>query len=266
MTIGSVSCEPVTISNSHAGNWVQLPGRDVPLRSWWADADREKHGFVTDQQRKRVVIVLPEVFGINRWVRSVAGRIAASGVPALAMPLFARTAPTLDLGYSDSDLTEGRRHKSATTTDQILADVAASIAWLRVHYPEADITVVGFCFGGHAALLAATDPNVHSSFNFYGAGVSQMRPGGGQPSLDLLPEVKGRLICLCGTADPLIPADHRSAIEKALRVEDPTGSRMRFVEVAGADHGFMCEARNSFDAQASQLGWNLFWMDLGTCV
>ena len=93
----------------------------------------------------------------------------------LAMPLFARTAPTLDLGYDDSDLTEGRRHKSATTTDQILADVAASIAWLRVRYPKADITVVGFCFGGHAALLAATDSNVHSSFNFYGAGVSHQR-------------------------------------------------------------------------------------------
>ncbi|WP_369793814.1 dienelactone hydrolase family protein [Synechococcus sp. KORDI-100] len=264
MTIASVSCELVTISNSLAGHWVEVPGRDVPLRSWWADADQKKHDIESITVQNRVVIVLPEVFGINRWVRSVAGRIASSGVPALAMPLFARTAPSLDLGYSDSDLIEGRRHKDATTTDQIRADVSASIAWLLIRYPEAVVTVVGFCFGGHAALLAATDPNVHSSFNFYGAGVSRMRPGGGSPSLDLLPKVKGQLTCLCGTADPLIPADHRSEIQTALRAEDPSGSRLAYVEVAGADHGFMCEARSSFDAQASQLGWSLLWRDLQT--
>ena len=111
-------------------------------------------------------------------------------------------------------------------------------------------------------MLAATDPCVHSSFNFYGAGVSRMRPGGGPPSLDLLPKVRGRLICLCGTADPLIPAEHRSEIRTALRAQDPSGSRLVYVEVAGADHGFMCEARSSFDAQASQLGWSLLWRDL----
>ena len=104
MTIGSVSCELVTISNSLAGHWVEVPGRDVPLRSWWADADQKQHDIESISARNSVVIVLPEVFGINRWVRSVAERIAASGVPALAMPLFARTAPSLDLGYGDADL------------------------------------------------------------------------------------------------------------------------------------------------------------------
>ena len=257
MTIGSVSCELVTISNSHTGHWVEVPGRDVPLRSWWADADREKHGFATDDSRKRVVIVLPEVFGINRWVRSVAERIAASGVPALAMPLFARTAPSLDLGYSDSDLIEGRRHKDATTTDQILADIRASITWLRACYPDAVVTVVGFCFGGHAALLAATLPGVRCSFDFYVAGVSQMRPGGGPPSLELLPQVSGQLVCVVGTADPLISETERNSIRSALLAQDPRQERLRSIEIAGADHGFMCEARASFNPQASEQGWSL---------
>ena len=42
---------------------------------------------------------------------------------------------------------------------------------------------MGFCFGGYAAFLAA-------AVDFYGAGVSQMRPGGGEPSLALLPEIR----------------------------------------------------------------------------
>ena len=201
--------------------------------------------------------MLPEVFGVNRWVCSVADRLAAEGIPALAMPLFARTAPDLDLGYDMSDLALGRRHKDATTTEQILSDVSAAIAWLQQRYPAAALDLVGFCFGGHAALLAATLPAVRRSFDFYGAGVSRMRPGGGVPSLELLPQVTGELVCLCGAADPLIPEEDRSAISTALADQDPLGQRLRYVEIAGADHGFMCEARNSFDAEASNLGWQL---------
>ena len=84
-----------------------------------------------------------------------------------------------------------------------------------------------------------------------------MRPGGGVPSLELLPQVTGELVCLCGAADPLIPVEDRKAIGLALAASDPSGERLRYVEVNGADHGFMCEARESFNAEASALGWRL---------
>tara|TARA_B000000532_G_C18732308_1_gene347403 strand:+ start:115 stop:732 length:618 start_codon:yes stop_codon:yes gene_type:complete len=197
------------------------------------------------------------VFGVNAWVRSVADRLAAQGHPALAVPLFSRTAPDLELAYDASDLAEGRRHKDATTSEQILADVAAAVSWFRARYPQAAIHVVGFCFGGHAAFLAATLPGVEHAFDFYGAGVSRMRPGGGEPSLALLPEIKARLTCVFGTADPLIPPEEREAIGGALSKVDPAGQCLRFVVYADADHGFMCEARDSFNSQASAQGWRL---------
>ena len=128
---------------------------------------------------------------------------------------------------------------------------------MRARYPQAAIHVVGFCFGGHAAFLAATLPGVEHAFDFYGAGVSRMQPGGGEPSLNLLPMIEARLTCVFGTADPLIPVEDREAIEAALRKADSSGERLRFVECAGADHGFMCEARSSFDPQASAQGWSL---------
>ena len=95
------------------------------------------------------------------------------------------------------------------------------------------------------------------AFDFYGAGVSRMRPGGGAPSLELLSQVQGKLVCLCGTADALIPAEDRVAIRTALQALDPTAERLRYVELEGADHGFMCEARISFHAAASAQGWSL---------
>ncbi len=120
---------------------------------------------------------------------------------------------------------------------------------------------MGFCFGGHAAFLAATLPGVDHVFDFYGAGVSRMRPGGGEPSLALLPGIKARLTCVFGTADPLIPAEDRQAIGAALSKIDPDGQRLRVVECAGADYGFMCEARSSFDHKASAQGWRLLLGD-----
>ena len=257
VTIGSVSCGPVTISSFLSSGWVELANGAVPLRCWWAEPQINANDIEVKSLANRAYIVLPEVFGVNAWVRSVADRLAAHGHPALAVPLFARTAPDLELAYEMSDLAQGRRHKDATTTDRILGDVAAAVAWLRARHPQVAIHVVGFCFGGHAAFLAATLPGVDEVFDFYGAGVSRMRPGGGDPSLALLPEVMARLTCVFGTADPLIPAEDREAIGEALRKADPAGQRLRFVEYPGADHGFMCEARSSFDPQASAQGWRL---------
>ena len=261
VTIGGVSCGPVTIPNSPSSGWVELANGALPLRCWWAEPQTNANDIESKSFAKRLFIVLPEVFGVNAWVRSVADRLAAHGYPALAVPLFARTAPDLELAYEPSDLAQGRRHKEATTAEQILGDVSAALRWLQVRHPQVAIYVVGFCFGGHAAFLAATLPGVEQAFDFYGAGVSRMRPGGGEPSLNLLPEVQARLTCVFGKSDPLIPAEEREVIGDALRKADPAGQRMRCVEIAGANHGFMCEARSSFNPQASAQGWRLLLGD-----
>lgn len=255
--------------------WRCINDGPVPLRCWWSPVEtglasapplthlRNENDPLAS--RKRAVLVLPEVFGINAWVRSVADRIAAAGVPALAMPLFARTAPELDLSYGELQLAEGRRHKSATTAAELLADAAAAIRWLRreLNDPQAEITVVGFCFGGHASLLLASLPEVARTFNFYGAGVVQGRPGGGAPTLDVVSQITGELTCLFGLADPLIPPHDRTAIETALHAADPCGQRLRCVGFADADHGFMCEARAAHQPQAAAQGWRLLLDALG---
>ena len=117
VTIGCVSCGPVTIPNSPSSGWVGLANGDVPLRCWWAEPEARANDIESEQSINRVYVVLPEVFGVNAWVRSVADRLAVQGHPALAVPLFARTAPDLELGYESSDLAQGRRHKDATITD-----------------------------------------------------------------------------------------------------------------------------------------------------
>ena len=174
-------CEPVTISNSPSGDWVDLSSGAVPLRCWWSPtaSGLDDIGYISNQ--KRVVLVLTEVSGVNGWVRSVADRLAAAGAASVGDVVIARTAPGLDLSYSDQNLAEGRRHKDATTADQIFDYVSVAIAWLQKRCPGAEIQVVGFCFGGHASLIAATLLGVAATFDFYSAAVTRMRPGGSPP-------------------------------------------------------------------------------------
>lgn len=233
----------------------------VPLRCWWARP--------ADGPARAGVLVLPEVFGVNGWVRSVAERLAGAGYAALAVPLFARTAPDLELAYDEAGLREGRSHKERTTTAGLLADLERAAAWLAARpelasSPAPGLGCVGFCFGGHVALLAATLPAIAASCDFYGAGVASGRPGGGAPSLELVPAVAGRLLCVCGSEDPLIPAVDVAAIGAALeqanaqRSDAPrsAGAGHRLVVLEGG-HGFMCEARADHRPAAAAEGWRL---------
>ena len=212
------------------------------------------------------VLVLPEIFGINGWVRSFTQRLAGAGYAALAMPLFARTAPELDLGYTAEDTQEGRRHKERTSAAGILLDGACACAWLeqRLGRPGG-LGCVGFCFGGHAALISALQPAIAATVDCYGAGVASGRPGGGPPSLELVAAIEGRLLCLCGRDDPLIPAEDVAAIGAALAAAQHSPPH-RLLEF-DAGHGFFCDQRGDYRPAAAAEAWqallNLFGESLG---
>lgn len=247
-------CAGLTHSDTSA-SWLPLePQRpdQVPLRCWWArPAGTPPRGGV---------LVLPEVFGINGWIRSVTQRLAEAGYAALAVPLYARTAPELELGYGPDDLALGRRHKERTRTDQLLADVGLAADWLQQQLPAsaAGLGCVGFCFGGHVALLAASLPQLAVTVDFYGAGVASGRPGGGPASLELVPSIGGTLLCVCGREDPLIPPTDVAAIEAALSAANASRSTLphRLVLLEGG-HGFMCSARPDHRPEAAEQGWSL---------
>ena len=250
----------VTIDPSPAGPTDPLPdpagASAVPLRCWWARPEA--------QAPRGVVIVLPEVFGLNGWVRSVAERLAAAGYGALALNTMARTAPDLELDYDAAGLELGRQHRDAVTATGFLDDLAASIAWIRAQPDLAGLPIgcVGFCFGGHLALLAATLPAIGATCAFYGARVSSFRPGGGRPSLELVSQIPGRLWCFCGDQDPLIPAGEITAVAAALTAAnggvpaESQAAQHRLLVAPGAGHGYMCEARADFRQEAARSGWS----------
>lgn len=260
---------------SVSSQWVAIPvtAAGVPpttLRAWWSRPVRSPW--------RGAVLVLPEVFGVNGWVRSVADRLAGQGFAALAIPVFARTAPDLELGYDDQGLTLGREHRDRVTASSFLADAAAAVDWLQLSLQAEGLVdqpmgCVGFCFGGHLALLAATLPAIGATCSFYGARVSSHRPGGGAPTLEVLPTIPGRLCCFVGAADPLIPAAEVEAIRVAMTAanagidpQQPQARHRLWIEPQ-AGHGYLCEARADFLPEAAARAWEamlqLFGSGLG---
>ena len=163
----------------------------------------------------------------------------------------------MDLEYSEEDLKLGRHHKNLTTLKNIIDDVSAAINWVKEKYPSKKISIIGFCFGGHAAFIASSLKGIESSFCFYGAGVVSLRNDTNSAPIDLLEKVSGKLNFICGSSDDLIPLRDRLEIKKRFKKLDPFGKRFTYVEIENADHGFMCEERDSFDEAASLIGWNL---------
>ena len=227
--------------------WLTISGSDAPLRCW----------FERPRQPRSLVLVLPEVFGINSWLRDVASRLVAAGHGVLVMPLFARTAPALDVGYDAAGLAEGRQHRDAVTAAGFQSDVDAVMRWLAQQPELAHLPLVGlgFCFGGHLAWHLAARPELKATASFYGARVSSFSPGGGTPTLQLAAEIPGRLLVWLGADDSLMPADEQQAICTALQAADPSAARLQCRIAPAAGHGFMCSQRSDFQPEAAEQGW-----------
>ena len=237
-----------------SAGWLTLaPERpdEVPLRSWWA---RPQSGPL-----KGALLVLPEIFGVNPWVCSVVNRWAQRGYGALAIPLFARTAPVLSLGYGPEELLEGRSHKDRTSARTLLVDGARAVRWLQSQGTEGQplaVGCMGFCFGGHVALLASALEGVAASCVCYGAGVVQGRPGGGPPTLEVLSHPGSRVLLIYGAEDPLVPAEDLKAIATAVEQANARGEGDRAqLQTFAAGHGFLCEARDDFRPEAAEAAW-----------
>jgi carboxymethylenebutenolidase len=208
------------------------------------------------------VVVIQEIFGVNAHIRDVVERFAALGYVAIAPAIYQRIAPGFESGYSPEDVQQGRQYKEQTKAGELLGDVSAAIDYLQ-NLPNVkqgatpsghlvEIGCIGFCFGGHVAYLAATLPEVKATASFYGAGITSMTPGGGEPTVTRTGEIKGELYAFFGREDESIPQEQVEAIEAELTAKNVPH---RVFQYDGAGHGFFCDQRGSYNPEAAADAW-----------
>jgi len=215
-------------------------------------------GYLARPQGKGLhpaVLVYMEIFGINSHIREVTERVAREGYLALAPDYFHRTGPGVELGYDEKGFARGMQLLGALRADEMIADARAAIAWLRGR-PDVRgdrIGCMGFCVGGHMTYLTACETDVRAAASFYGGGIAAPQGFGGAPStLGRTAKIKGRILCLFGEKDHLIPAAQVEAIRGAL---EQHRIRHECVVYPGADHGFFCDQRPAYQETAAADAW-----------
>jgi carboxymethylenebutenolidase len=192
---------------------------------------------------KGAIVVVQEIFGVNHHIRAVCDRLAAEGYVALAPALFDRLEPGFEAGYSPEEIASCMRFVQNPDFPAFLRDTAAAIAALK---PVGPVSIMGFCLGGTVAFAAACNlDGLASSVCYYGGFIAKMA--------DQKPKVPTQMHF--GTLDSHIPMSDVALI-RAKRPE----CDIHVYE--GADHGFSCDERASYNKAAADLAWqrSLAWI------
>jgi carboxymethylenebutenolidase len=227
--------------------WVTVPTPDGPMEAYMAHPQDASKTYP-------IVLVLMEIFGVNKHICSVTDRLAAHGYVALAPNYYHRSTQNLDLPYDDRGMLEGRRHKDLTTRQTLLADGQASLNYLNdlsITHPEGSPAgAVGFCYGGYGAYTLATLPQVTAAACFYPGGLGDV--DNAESSIHWTKDIHGQVLCLFGEHDPLIPAAHTHAVEAELQRFNIPHDVVRYPNVG---HGFFCDARADYNLEAANDAW-----------
>ncbi len=184
---------------------------------------------------KAGLLVLQEIFGVNAHIRQVTNEFAAQGYLALAPALFDRLKPGTELPYSR--ITEALTLMQQLAIDDVAKDLAGSVAALRSLLPAgAKVGVVGYCWGGAIADLAACRTDVEAAVSYYG-----------RANVNWLHETpRCPVLYHFGAKDPLIPPE----VVAQIRHGRPAAHAWVYPD---AGHGFSCDERPEFHPPSHSL-------------
>lgn len=188
------------------------------------------------------ILLIQEVFGVNRHMRHVADQYAADGFVVLAPDIFWRAEPRVELGYVGAEREKAIALMKQTDLTTLIGDLAPAAAVLRA-LPEtgSKLAAIGYCLGGRVAYLLAAAGLVDAGVAYYGGGIHD--------TLDKTPAVKVPMMFHYGALDKGIPMEGVDKVKAAF-----AGRSDAAVHVyADTDHGFNCWDRSQYQKHSSVL-------------
>ena len=181
------------------------------------------------------LVVIQEIFGVNRHIRSVADGYAKDGFFAVAPALFDRVERGVELSHEGEDAKKGMALLQKTDVVKALADVDAALAF-AVKETGKKVGVIGYCFGGLLAWLSATRLEPAAAVGYYAGRIGNFAAE--------TPKVPVQLHF--GKLDTHIAAEQVEAVQAAHPEVE-----IHWYQSAG--HGFNCDMRASYNPQAATL-------------
>ena len=180
------------------------------------------------------IVVAMEMYGVNDYVRAVCDSWAGDGYRAIAPDLWARFQPGFTLPYDDEGNRIGKKMSAEADWELALDDLQTAADAVR---PAGKVAIVGFCYGGTLAWLAACRRRFDASVPYYGSDMCDYP--------DEVPRCP--VLCHVGDKDIAVPPAEVAAF-KAKRPEVP------WHIYPGVVHGFDNFIRPArYDEAASRL-------------
>lgn len=179
------------------------------------------------------LVVIQEIFGVNTHIRSVADGYAKDGFLVIAPALFDRIQHGIELGYEGADLERAMTLARSLTLDKAVADIQPALDYAATTTGKS-VGVVGYCFGGTLAWLAAARLRPTAAVGYYGGRIGNY--AGERPTCPVMLHF--------GRKDAHIPAEEVEKIHAA----HPE------VEIFWYDagHAFNCNPRANYNATAAR--------------
>ena len=180
------------------------------------------------------VVVIPEIFGVNSHIQATTDGFAADGYRAVSPAMFDRAQRNYDTGYSQPEIQAGVAIMQKLDWKQSMMDVQAAIAEAA---KAGKAGIVGYWYGGTVSWMAAARASgLACSVPYYGGGMHGL--------INEKPKVP--VMCNFGELDQ----SPTLAQAKEIAARHP-GITAHFY--AGAGHGFNCDQRGSWNAEAAKL-------------
>jgi carboxymethylenebutenolidase len=211
--------------------WVKLTATD----------GHELSAYVARPEGKVIgaLVVVQEIFGVNAHIRSVADGYAKDGFIAVAPALFDRIEKGVELKYEGEDMQKAFGFYQKLSPDTALLDVAAAFEHLNAE--GKGIGVIGYCYGGFMSWLSATrgeslKMQPACCVGYYAGGIGNVAKE--EPSCPFMLHFGGN--------DSHIGPEQVDAVRSA-------HPEVEIYVYEGAEHGFNCDARSSYNPEAAKL-------------
>lgn len=185
------------------------------------------------------IVLIQEIFGVNSHIQNLAERYAQEGFAVWTPSLFDHLETGVALDYETRSLSKGRELVQELGWEQPLLDIGLAIKGLASTLkPSLGVATLGFCWGGALSWLAACriqEPSLKASVCYYGRQIWDYREE--NPHCPVLMHF--------GRFDSLIPMKNVDEIQAA----HPSIP----IYIYEAGHGFNCDERADFNAEAASL-------------
>jgi|SRR5579863_8097812 len=181
------------------------------------------------------LVVIQEIFGVNRHIRSIADGYARDGFLAVAPALFDRIERRVELSYEGPDAQQGMALLQKLDTSKALEDVDAALQYVRAQTGEKS-GVIGYCVGGLLAWLSATRLRPDAAVGYYAGRIGNFASETPTAPVQLH----------FGKLDTHIPAEQVEKVREA-------HPEVEIHWYENAAHGFNCDMRASYNPEASRL-------------